>query len=96
MSAYETTLAMVVASNWPTPLLMILSFPLLLLVLLLFVHVVVEFTPRSLRAHHVSYHPFKTRMIDLWLIIRLLASELKSAGDWVGEWLGLRGKARQN
>jgi hypothetical protein len=54
-----------------TPLLMILSFPVLYAVLLLFVHAVVEFAPRYIRQHRVSYRPIQTRVADLLLIIRL-------------------------
>ena len=50
---------------------MILSFPLLYAVLLLFVHGVVEFAPRYIRQHRVSYRPIQTRVADLLLIIRL-------------------------
>lgn len=50
---------------------MILSFPLLYAVLLLFVHGVVEFAPRYIRQHRVSYRPIQTRLADLVLIVRL-------------------------
>lgn len=55
-----------------TPVLMILSFPMLYAVLLLFVHGVVEFAPRCIRQHRVSYRPIQTRVADLVLIIRLV------------------------
>ena len=57
---------------WHTsPILMVLSFPLLYAVLLLVVHGVVEFAPRYIREHRVSYRPIQTRVADLLLIIRL-------------------------
>ena len=57
---------------WQTsPILMVLSFPLLYAVLLLVVHGVVEFAPRYIREHRVSYRPIQTRVADLLLIIRL-------------------------
>ena len=58
--------------HWPIPIgWMILSFPLLFAALLLLVHIVVEFAPRSLRAHRVSYRPIQTRVADWLLVIRL-------------------------
>ena len=51
---------------------MILSFPLLYALLLLFVHGVVEFAPRTIREHRVSYRPIQTRFADLVLICRLV------------------------
>lgn len=104
MPNYEMP-ATVLASNWLPPLLMIFSFPLLLLVLVLCLHIVVDFTPRSLRAHRVNIHPFKTRMVDLWLVVRLLASEFMAAGvvrsvtselRAAGDWVGWRGKRAQS
>ncbi len=57
---------------WPySAVLTILSFPLLYAVLLLFVHAVIEFAPRYIREHRVSYRPIQTRIADLLLIIRL-------------------------
>ena len=57
---------------WHTsPILMVLSFPLLYAVLLLVVHAVVEFAPRYIREHRVSYRPIQTQVADLLLIIRL-------------------------
>ena len=57
---------------WQTsPILMVLSFPLLYAVLLLIVHGVVEFAPRYIREHRVSYRPIQTRVADLLLIVRL-------------------------
>ena len=50
---------------------MVLSFPLLYAVLLLIVHAVVEFAPRYIREHRVSYRPIQTRVADLLLIVRL-------------------------
>ena len=50
---------------------MVLSFPLLYAVLLLIVHGVVEFAPRYIREHRVSYRPIQTRVADLLLIVRL-------------------------
>ncbi len=55
-----------------SPILMVLSFPLLYAVLLLVVHGVVEFAPRYIREHRVSYRPIQTRVADLLLIIRLV------------------------
>ena len=54
-----------------SPVLMVLSFPLLYAVLLLVVHAVVEFAPRYIREHRVSYRPIQTRIADLLLIVRL-------------------------
>jgi hypothetical protein len=54
-----------------SPILMVLSFPLLYVVLLLIVHAVVEFAPRYIREHRVSYRPIQTRVADLLLIVRL-------------------------
>ncbi len=51
---------------------MALSFPLLYALLLLLVHAVVEFAPRYIRKHRVSYRPIQTRLADLVLIIRLV------------------------
>jgi hypothetical protein len=50
---------------------MVLSFPLLYALLLLLVHGVVEFAPRYIREHRVSYRPIQTRLADFLLIIRL-------------------------
>lgn len=50
---------------------MIMSFPLLYALLLVFVHGVVEFAPRTIREHRVSYRPIQTRIADLLLIVRL-------------------------
>ena len=55
-----------------SPVLMVLSFPLLYAVLLLLVHAVVEFAPRYIREHRVSYRPIQTRVADLLLILRLV------------------------
>ena len=54
-----------------SPFLMVLSFPLLYAALLLFVHAVIEFAPRYIRRHRVSYRPIQTRLADFLLIIRL-------------------------
>ena len=54
-----------------SPVLMVLSFPLLYAVLLVIVHAVVEFAPRYIREHRVSYRPIQTRVADLLLIVRL-------------------------
>ena len=54
-----------------SPVLMVLSFPLLYAVLLLLVHAVVVFAPRYIREHRVRYRPIQTRVADLLLIIRL-------------------------
>ena len=55
-----------------SPVLMVLSFPLLYAALLLLVHVVVEFAPRYIREHRVSYRPIQTRVADMLLILRLV------------------------
>jgi hypothetical protein len=52
-----------------------LSFPALCIVLLLFVHATVEFSPRTLREHRVTYRPTQTRAAD-WLLIFRLASAI--------------------
>ena len=55
-----------------SPVIMVLSFPLLYAALLLLVHAVVEFAPRYIREHRVSYRPIQTRVADLLLILRLI------------------------
>lgn len=57
---------------------MVLSFPALCGLLLLYVHAVVEFAPRSLREHRVTYRPIKTRVADWLLIVRLGCANLLS------------------
>ena len=54
-----------------SPVLMVLGFPLLYAGLLLMVHFVVEFAPRYIRQHRVSYRPIQTWLADLLLIIHL-------------------------
>ena len=57
--------------DWPlSPAWMLLSIPLLFALLLFLVHVVVEFAPRAIREHRVSYRPIQTRIADWVLIIR--------------------------
>jgi hypothetical protein len=60
-------------TNWPvSPVLMLLSFPLLCGALMMLVHGTVQFVPRTIREHHVSYRQIRTHFADLRLIIRLL------------------------
>ena len=61
-------------TEWPfnSAWMMVLSFPFVLGALLLFIHIVVEFAPRTIRAHRVSYRPIQTRIADLVLIVRLV------------------------
>lgn len=70
----ETAASTLMMHQWPfnSVWVMVLSFPLLFAGLLLFVHMVVEFAPRTIREHRVSYRPIQTRMADLMLIIRLV------------------------
>ena len=57
---------------WLTsPLLMVLGFPLLYAGLLLMLHFVIEFAPRYIRQHRVSYRPIRTLLADALLIVRL-------------------------
>jgi hypothetical protein len=59
-------------ADWPfSPVLMILSFPLLCVLLMLYVHSTVELAPRTIREHRVSYRPIQTRLADWILIFRL-------------------------
>lgn len=59
-------------TDWPiSPILMILSFPLLCGALMIYVHGIVEFAPRTIRAHRVSYRAIQTRVADWLLILRL-------------------------
>lgn len=59
-------------TDWPiSPILMILSFPLLCGALMVYVHGIVEFAPRTIRAHRVSYRAIQTRVADWLLILRL-------------------------
>ncbi len=58
--------------NWPiSPVLMILSFPVLCTLLMMYVHGTVEFAPRTIREHRVSYRPIQSRVADWLLILRL-------------------------
>ena len=58
--------------NWPiSPILMLLSFPLLCTVLMIYIHGTVEFAPRTIREHRVTYRPIQTRFADWILILRL-------------------------
>ena len=58
--------------NWPvSPLLMLLSLPVLFTVLMMYVHSTVELAPRTIREHRVSYRPIQTRVADWLLILRL-------------------------
>jgi hypothetical protein len=60
-------------TDWPiSPVLMILSFPLLCGALMVYVHGIVEFAPRTIRAHRVSYRAIQTRIADWLLILRLV------------------------
>ena len=62
-------------STWPiSPILMILSFPVLCTLLVMYVHGTVEFAPRTIREHRVSYRRIKTRIADWLLILRLAFS----------------------
>ena len=54
-----------------SPFLMLLGFPLLYAALLLLVHGVIEFAPRYIRQHRVSYRPIRTVVADALLIVRL-------------------------
>lgn len=59
-------------AHWPvSPALMILSFPILCTLLMMYVHGTVEFAPRTLREHRVSYRPIQSRVADWLLILRL-------------------------
>lgn len=51
--------------------LMLLTFPLLFAALLLFVHIVVQFVPCTIREHRVSYRRIQTHVADFLLILRL-------------------------
>lgn len=51
---------------------MVLSFPLLCGALMVYVHGIVEFAPRTIRAHRVSYRAIQTRVADWLLIVRLV------------------------
>ena len=51
---------------------MVAGLPLLFVALLGFAHLVIEFTPYSIRQHHVSIRPIKSRVADLLLMIRLV------------------------
>lgn len=54
-----------------SPVSMVLGFPLLYAALLLLVHGVIEFAPRYIRQHRVSYRPIRTFIADALLIVRL-------------------------
>ena len=54
-----------------SPAAMGLGFPFLYLALLLLVHGVIEFAPRYIRQHRVSYCPIRTVIADSLLILRL-------------------------
>lgn len=59
-------------NNWPvSPIVMLLSFPLLCGALMLLVHGTVQFIPRTIREHHISYRPIRSVWADLRLIVRL-------------------------
>jgi len=59
-------------SHWPiSPILMLLSFPVLCTLLMMYVHGTVEFAPRSIREHRVTYRRIRTRLADWLLILRL-------------------------
>ena len=62
----------IMLSHWPiSPILMLLSFPVLCTLLMMYVHGTVEFAPRMIREHRVSYRPIRTRLADWLLILRL-------------------------
>jgi hypothetical protein len=62
-------------NNWPvSPILMLLSFPLLCGALMLLVHGTVQFIPRTIREHHVTYRPIRSQWTDLKLIVKLALS----------------------
>ena len=63
---------------------MIASFPILCMLLMLFIHSVVGFGPISLRQHRVRYRPLTTRLADTALIMRLAFSVfcMALAGAW--------------
>jgi hypothetical protein len=50
---------------------MLLSFPLLCTGLMIYIHSTVEFAPRTIREHRVTYRPIQTRLADWILILRL-------------------------
>ncbi len=54
-----------------SPVSMVVGFPLLYAALLLVVHGVIEFAPRYIREHRVSYRPIRTVIADALLIVRL-------------------------
>ena len=54
-----------------SPILVVLSFPVLCSVLMMLVHGTVEFAPRVIRQHRISYRPIQTRLADWLLILRL-------------------------
>ena len=58
---------------------MLLSFPLLCGVLMVLVHGTVQFVPRTIREHHVSYRQIRTHFADLRLILRLALSKKENS-----------------
>jgi hypothetical protein len=54
-----------------SPLVMILSFPALCIALLCYVHGTVEFTPRVIREHRVTYRLVRVHIMEIILILRL-------------------------
>lgn len=59
-------------NNWPfSPILMLLSFPVLCTLLMMYIHGTVEFAPRTIREHRVTFRPIQTRIADWILILRL-------------------------
>jgi hypothetical protein len=59
-------------------MIMLISFPVLCSVMMIFVHGTVEFAPRIIREHRVRYRPIQTHVADWVLIMRfaLLRAEL--------------------
>ncbi|MEI9895617.1 MAG: hypothetical protein WDN28_17440 [Chthoniobacter sp.] len=70
--AFDLLIPHCMIANWPlSPVLMFLSFPILCTLLMIYVRGTVEFAPRTIRAHRVSYRPIQTRLADWILILRL-------------------------
>lgn len=68
--------------DWlPSLLAMILSFPALCIVLLCYVHGVVECAPMVIREHRVTYRPIKTHIREMVLILRLAFVSLHKKAD---------------
>jgi hypothetical protein len=62
-------------NQWPvSPIVMLLSFPLLCGALMLLVHGTVQFIPRTIREHHITYRPIRSHWADLRLIVKLALS----------------------